>query len=79
MTSTAPSDIEALSAALAVAEARADEAEVKALEATAKALHEHGPTQAAEDDSLTRSATNPKPNVRKILDTTPGRAISRAT
>jgi len=37
MTSTAPSDIEALSAALAVAEARADEAEAKALEATAKA------------------------------------------
>ena len=37
MTSAATSDIEALRAALAVAEARADEAEAKALEAIAKA------------------------------------------
>ncbi len=37
MTSAAPSDIEALRAALAVAEARADGAEAKALEAIAKA------------------------------------------
>ena len=32
-------------------------------------LHEHGPAQAAQDDRLTRSATSPEINVRKILDT----------
>ncbi len=36
-----------------------------------QALHEHGPTQATKDHCLIRSATSPKTNVRKILDTTP--------
>ena len=35
-----------------------------------QALHEHGSTEATKDDRLTRLATNPKTNVRKILDTT---------
>ena len=42
-----------------------------------QALHEHEPAHAAEDHSLTGSATNPKPNVRKILDTT--RSLSLKT
>jgi hypothetical protein len=35
-----------------------------------QALHEHGTTQAAQDDRLTGSATSSKAKVRKILDTT---------
>ena len=37
-----------------------------------EALHEHEPSQAAKDDRLTGSATNPKPKVLMILDTTFG-------
>ena len=38
-----------------------------------QALYEHGAAHPARDDRLTRSATNPRQKVRKILDTTRSR------